>query len=295
MNPILKKIAQPADLAFTVMDVCEPRFYPEWHFHPEYELIFILEGTGSKYLGNKITRFGPGDLTLIGPNIPHLYKCDEEFQVTGVKVRAVVIYFLIEQIGTLFLKIPEAAKIKEMLDLARLGINFRSEIVQRISLTLAELPGTKGFDKIITFLNLIHILSESDEFDLIDDLGIAAKINDSDERINKLYNYVVSHFQSEISLHNAADLVHMNVNAFCRYFKKRTNLTFIEFLTDIRVNYACRLLTESNLPVKEICYESGFNSISTFLNLYKKKMGLTPQQYREIQRTKTSLIAKTPC
>jgi AraC-like DNA-binding protein len=286
MNPILKKISQPNNVSFFVMEINEPRFYPSWHFHPEYELIFIEEGTGSKYLGNSIVPFGRGDLTLIGPNIPHLYKSKITNLKKSTTARAVVVYFRVEQFGKLFLTLPESRKIKEMLELSCFGINFSKNTVDQASPIIRTLPQKKGFEKILSFLTVLHLLSHSVDFNLITDSELSARLTSQDQRINMIYDYVMKNFKSEIKLSDAAEIACMNKNAFCRYFKKRTNLTFIGFLNELRISNACKLLAETEMPVKQICYDSGFNSFPSFLNLFKKKVELTPQQYRTIQQVK---------
>lgn len=287
MNPILKKISQPSDVSFFVMQVKEPRFFPSWHFHPEFELMLIEEGNGSKYLGNGINPFGAGDLTLIGPNTPHLFKSDDSSNsLSSSTARAVVVYFRVEQFGKLFLKLPESRKIEEMLRLSSFGINFKMDLINKVAPIVRSLPQKSGFEKVLSFLNVLYLLSESNDFDLITNSELSARQTSHDQRINMIYDYVMKNFMSEIKLSDAAEIACMNVNAFCRYFRKRTNLTFIGFLNEVRISNACKLLAETKMPVNQICYESGYNSFSAFLNMFKKRIELTPLQYRTIQQAK---------
>ncbi len=286
MNPILKKISQTDNPYFLLMKVDEPHFFPLWHFHPEYEIILIEEGCGTKYLGNSVVNFQAGDLTLIGPNTPHLYKSSIENRHADISVRALVVYFKEALFDGPIFNTSESRKIKEMLALSRFGIGFSGITQNLASFKLKELYHKKGFDKILSFFEILNILSNGSDYGLITNSEISARMTSQDQRVNVVYEYVLQNFTSKILLADVAELACMNPNAFCRYFKKRTNLTFVSFVNGVRISNACKLLAETEMPVKRIGYESGFNNFSAFLNAFKKITELTPQQYREIQLSK---------
>lgn len=283
MKAILQKVPESVDSSFTVQEFHSGYFNIPWHFHPEFELVYITKSEGTRFIGDKIGNFQPGDLVLIGANLPHWYRNDPAYY-TGdpdFKASSIVIQFTTHFLGETFLFSPEMFKINKVLALAQRGLEIYGGLSEKISKMMYEIINLKGMDRLLHFLSILNHLSNSEEYNLLSDKGPSGGINlDDPKRINKVYEYVMNHFTESITVIDASELIHMCPSAFCRYFKKRTRKTFTCFLNEIRISHACKLLIEGELSITEICYKSGFNNISYFNRQFKSHKKLTPQSFR---------------
>lgn len=284
MKAILQKVPESIDSSFAVQEFRSGYFNTPWHFHPEYELVYILEGEGKRFIGDKITNFKAGDLVLIGSNLPHWYRNDAKYYTNDNKLKAasIVIQFTTDFLGETFLQSPEMFEIHQILQKAQRGLEIQGSLASKISKMMCEITHLKGMDRLLQLLSILNTISKSEEYLILSNKGPSIGINMTDpKRINKIYEYVMKHFTEPITIEEASSLIHMCSSTFCRYFKKRTRTTFTYFLNEIRIGHACKLLIEEDLSITEICYKSGFNNISYFNRQFKAHKNLTPQAFRQ--------------
>ena len=248
-----------------------------WHFHPEIELVYVNGGAGKRQIGSHLSYYSNGDLILIGSNLPH---CGFTDKFTGNKTETVV-HMKSDFLGNDFFDIPEMKKIQDLLEVAKGGVAFHGKTKKKIGEKLEILEYQTDFQRLLSILNILNELGNSEEFKVLNAEGFTfeTEVKDND-RINKVFNYVKSNFKEEISLQEMADLVSMTVPSFCRYFKKITNKTFVQFVNEYRLVHASKLLAENPMSISEVCLESGFNNFSHFNKSFKSFTGKNPSEYR---------------
>ncbi len=280
MKPLLKLINAKKDSIFDVMRVDEPHFFPHWHFHPECELMLVLEGSGMRFVGDSMERFQEGDLVFYGANIPHLYRSDKEFYEDKLSAtsKATVVYFNEQN----FWDSQNISQLKKLFSNAKRGIRFTGVTQSRLQERIVKLCNSReGLDKMIDLLSILKIMSESNEYTLLSsDAFTSITATDDCERINRVYQFVMDNYTKNPSLEEVAEIACMSHTAFCRFFKSHTNKTYIQFLNEIKIGNACKMLIDNDLSISEICYITGFNSTAHFNNQFKKILGVTPSQYR---------------
>jgi AraC-like DNA-binding protein len=279
----LQKSPISSDRAFECHYLTAPHFDPNWHFHSEFQLFIVLKGTGTRFVGDHVHPFKAGDLVLTGPNLPHLWRSDPEY-FDGDKslvTEGVVIYFPEDLFNNKFLGKMETMQIRQLLMRAARGIVFGKETSQRVGHMMADLVGKKDFNGILHLLGILHTLSAAEDFSLLANPAYSNTLRESDtERMNKVHEYVMKHFREPIKLEDVAAVASMTPSSFSRYFKTHANKTFSEFLTGIRIGYACKLLVEKNTNISQACYDSGFNTLSNFNRQFRAYTKLTPMEYR---------------
>ncbi len=282
MSSIQKKINTCVDHSFQLLIVNEPTFYSFWHFHPEYEIIYILEGEGDRFVSESTEKFSAGELNMFGPNIPHLFKSERMYR-SDSRARAIVIYFMPDVFENFFSQTAESNKIQTMLQQSRAGIKFKSPLVASVAEKMRDLTRTDGFERLLLFFEILHQLSLIPERILLTEKTNVLEADKDDQRLNKVHEFIKQNYQNQITLIDASEIACMHPNSFCRYFKKRTNSSFIQFLQEFRISQARKLLRDSSLSVSQVCYQTGFNNLNSFLYQFKRFTGLTPVKYRMIQ------------
>ncbi len=253
-------------------------FPASWHFHPQYELTYIISSSGMRYIGDSIHNFREGDLVLVGANLPHSWKT---VGVQTSQVQAVIIQWNENLLGHDWLQKPEFFAIKKMLELSSRGIKFPSAMAVQMEERMIALAGLPPFEKLLRFLELLNELSAKKEYNLLSSSSFKSNITTEDsDRISVIQAYVKNNIQSKIQLSEVAGLVGLTEVSFCRYFKKVHNKTFVTFLNEFRIALACQLLIEKELTVSEIGYQCGFNSISLFHRLFLRFIKRTPLEFR---------------
>jgi AraC-like DNA-binding protein len=284
---LLKKTLESQVYSFEVQELLEPHFDSSWHFHPHYQLFTVFEGNGTRFIGDDIQYFEVGDTVFLGPNIPHLWRSDKAYfeQNSGLKTHGIVVYFTEDFLGNHFFEKSEMFKLKQLLQNGQRGMNIVGEMREKIRNSLQELSKLTGFERILKLLSMLHELSQTTDYQFIASFGYINmyKISET-ERMQKVYDYVMKHFKEEVRLSELASLVSMSDAAFCRYFKSRTNKSFFDFIAEIRIGHACKLLHEGTLNVTQIAYESGYNTISNFNRQFKHLVGKSPLLYQKEYR-----------
>lgn len=284
MKPFLKIIDTHQNNAFHVLHVNERYFFPTWHFHPELEIMFVLEGTGIRFIGDSIERFQPGDLVLLGSDIPHLYRSDESFysEDSHLRSRAIVIYFRENFAGEQFWSMPEMACIRKLLQVARKGLKFHGTEKMMLATYINTLAGrSDGIDRVIDLLTILRYMARSNETTVLSGYSASPNMQAGEcERINQVYQFILDNYNSNPTLEEAARVACMSPTAFCRYFKKHTNKTYVQFLNEVRIGNATKLLIDGKMTISRVCYETGFNNFNHFSNIFKRITGFTPGQFQ---------------
>lgn len=278
-KPTFEAIAPDFGHSFTYQKFYENKtnINVSWHFHPELELVYINGGSGKRQIGSHISYFRDGDLILIGSNLPH---CGFTDKLTGNKSET-IIQMKIDFLGNNFFDIPEMDKIQKLLQIAKSGIAFHGKTKEKIGEKMEVLEYQTDFQRLLAILHILNELASSNEFKVLNAEGfsIETEVKDND-RINVVFNHVKVNFKEEITLDEIANLVSMTIPSFCRYFKKITNKTFIQFVNEYRLVHASKLLAEQPMSITDVCFESGFNNFSHFNKSFKAFTGQNPSQYR---------------
>ena len=251
------------------------RFF--WHQHPEYEIIYVKKGTGKLHVGNHMGQYTEGEVMFLGPNLPHT---GLGYGVIG-EHEEIIVQLQQDFLGQDFLNVPELAKVKRLFEKASFGISFFGKTKKSVSFLMEQLALKTGIDRLIALLEIFKILSESSEYQVLNDPLSKFDFRHKDEdRINRIYSFVEENYTEEIRIETVAEIANLSVPSFCRYFKKMTHLTFTDFLNEFRVNNACKLL-HTGVPVSYVCFSSGFNSISHFSKTFKQIKGQSPRDYKK--------------
>lgn len=259
-------------------------YYPTpWHYHPEYELVLVTESTGKRFIGDTITSFKPGDLALIGSNLPHLYKNDPEYYSpqSALRAKSIVVHFSEASFGPGFFALPESVGIKHLLSAADQGLEITSQTNQEVSALMHALLNLNGLQRWLKLLEILSLLSSATDLSYISKNGIQGKNELENERLSRIFDFVSANYKREIKLKEVADIVTMAENSLSRFFSQQTRKSFSTFLTEYRLGQASKMLIEGRESVIHICYESGFKNLSNFNRLFKNQYHISPLQYRK--------------
>lgn len=266
--------------SFNLENHTNENFLKVWHYHPEVELILVREGTGTRFIGDSIENFRPGEIVLIGKSLPHLWLYDEICleDDSDPKAKTQVIHFH-EKFTAGLSKFPEMTDIIDLFDKASRGISFK-ESNKCIIQTIDKMFELHGYDKVIALLDVLKYLSEQKEYNMLSSAGYVKSFRErKNSKIVPVYEYVMNNFTERIRLNKAADLANMNPSAFSRYFKRIHKKTFTKYVNEVKIGYACKLLIEQKYNISEVCYRSGFNNVSNFNRQFKSLKKMTPTEF----------------
>lgn len=255
-----------------------------WHYHAQYELLYISESFGIRFVGDNVSHFFPGELVLVGPYLPHLWRNDPSYY-TGDgtnKVKTIVIKFTKDFIGEGTFNNPEFSDINNLLEQLKYGVSFGSTMSENLNDELIGIIDLSPAAQSIKFLDILFRLSLSDNKSVLSSTDMRQYTTDNSPRIDTVLKYISDNYASYICLDDVADIGCMTTNSFCRFFKKMTNKSFIEFLNEVRIRNAARLLVQEDLPVSEVCDMVGYKSVTNFNRQFKQIMGSTPKNYRQV-------------
>jgi len=269
--------------SFIIRRFEEKYFSAPYHFHPALELTFIVKGMGKRYVGGRIDDYRAGDLVLLGENLPHCWKT-EMMDEADINAISMVIHFNSDFLGTDFFSIPEMKRISKLLQWSKNGLHFTSETARDVGKLMDALWQEQNtVARIGLFLNILDRLSLSTDCTVLEKQNLYEHISVIErEKINKVMAYIVDHFQKPMSIEQVAALVHLSPHAFCKYFKKVTRKTFMETVIDYRIDFAMQRLRDTDLPITQIAFESGFMDLSNFYRTFKKRKQLSPLAYRKV-------------
>jgi AraC-like DNA-binding protein len=284
MHPVFQKIEANINQSYYAEHQKFNYFPNPLQFHPEIEIMYIVHGSGTRFVGDSVNRFGPGDLVMIGQNVPHLWYSDEIYRLPNSNLVTEVIYILFKTdiFGEQFWNLPESRSIFKLIQLSQRGIRLIGKARNEISLLMKAICNSAGFSRITLLLSILELFNSQKDYQVLASPIVQNTINESDsERLTKVYKYIINNSQQEITLEKVASIASLSTSSFCRYFKKRTNKTFIQLLNEIRISHACRLLSEEDFPVARICFICGYDNVSYFIRQFKEITGLTPLSYKK--------------
>ena len=284
MKPHLLKVTTDPSFSFSVRQDRVPHVNTMWHYHPEIELIHFKDGNGTQFIGDSIKPFCSGDVVLLGPEIPHYWSFDDcYFEDSTLYIPDVrVAHFTEEFWGKEFLELPENQNIKSILKKARQGLELKGGTKEAVAELLEKILVASGTRRLILLIEALDLIASSQETEILSTIGFIHKHKEiQNERLNAVYQYSLKNFKRKIHVAEIAAIANMSPNSFCRYFKSKTRKTYSNFLIEIRVGIACRLLLSNNISIKEICYESGFQNFTSFHKYFKLITKKTPRAYQK--------------
>jgi AraC-like DNA-binding protein len=283
MRPQLLKVLKGPDRSFSVRRDLFP-INNRWHYHTEVELIHIKKGEGTQFIGDSIKRFKAGDVIMVGSNLPHYWRFDDIYYEENTKAVADirVAHFNENFWGDHFLDLPENISLKTVLEKARRGLQITGKTKQKVAELLEQLQEVEGPQRIILLIEALYAIANAGKLVPLSSMGFKPDLVDAEkDRINAIYEYSIKNFKRKIQLEEIADVANISPNSFCRYFKSRTRKTYSQFLIELRVGHACKLLIENNHCIKRLCYESGFNNFTSFHKYFKMITGKSPLVYQK--------------
>ncbi|MUH37138.1 AraC family transcriptional regulator [Zobellia amurskyensis] len=282
MKTALKKSPIPKTHAFVVQRLNQPVFDPNWHFHPEYQLFMVLNGHGTRFVGDHVKQFDAGDITFTGPNLPHLWKSDTGEHEPETRAEGIVVYFDYDFISESLLHKEEYIRLRHLFKTSLRGFDVVGKTAAIIRKKIIELPTLQGFDAVLGLLHILNILAKTEDLKILASSGYTNTLRDGDtERMNRVYAHVMKHFTRKIPITEMAQLTNMTATSFSRYFKTHANKTFSEFVSEIRIGHACKLLIDKKMNASQACYQSGFRTLSNFNRQFKAATNSTPSAYKE--------------
>ena len=293
MIPLYQELAFLDDSYIKFYKEDLPHFIVPWHYHPEIEIMYILEGTGTRFVGDHIDRYQEGDVCMVGPKLPHEWRNDDAFflEGTGLKASCLCLFFLKEVFEDNLIRLPEMLNIRQLIERSRRGIMFKGKSREEIGSFIKKSVFDTGVKRVINLISLLEMMAVTDEYELLASVGFTESVNSSDfERFDKVYQYMTKNFMNPIRLEEVASLVGLTPNAFCRYFRKRTKKTFVQYLNDIRIGHAKKLLIEGRMKISTLSVESGFNNLSNFIELFKRSTKMSPSEYQKMYGVKNQNI-----
>ncbi|GAB3330096.1 AraC family transcriptional regulator [Larkinella ripae] len=281
MDPLLLKVKKTETDSFSVNYFTYSGSFPGlWHYHSEYELTLIVKSSGTRFVGDHIDRYTENDLIFIGKNLAHTWKTDPT-RDKNQSAEALVIHFKEDFLGQPFFTTPELYAVENFLQLSRLGIKIMGKTQAAIIDHMYQIQGLSGVHKLIKLLQILSLLAHSEELILLSSEGYNQYINENtNDRLNKVHAYIMNNFKSSIRLTDAADIANMSPTAFSRYFKQRMQKPFSQFVNELKVGYACKLLMLHKFSIQQICFECGFQNVSNFNKQFKSYTKLSPKQFQ---------------
>jgi AraC-like DNA-binding protein len=284
LKTALHKSEIPPSRIFVVRHLEGKHFDPVWHAHSEYQLFVVLQGTGTRFIGDSIKSFKPGELILTGPHLPHVWRNDEAYfqKSSSLKASGIVIYLNENFLGDHFLDKEEIIVLKKLFLKSMRGLEFYGPKKLHAIALIKDLLLLQGMASVIHVLRILEILAGTKEYHYISSKAYDDTFDQHEaDRLNKVYEYVFENFRKKILLKDLADLLHMTPTSFSRYFTMKYNRPFSRFVSEIRIKHACKMLTETDEPVSQICYASGFETFSNFNKQFKEITLQNPTQYKK--------------
>ncbi|RPI46786.1 MAG: AraC family transcriptional regulator [Bacteroidetes bacterium] len=287
MKELLEEMRKSKDESYYIGIFQDHIGISAWHYHQEYELSFITEGTGKRIVGDSIEEFSPGDLIFIGPKIPHVWFSHgtQPRQHSGRTLESVYLLFNNEVLPEALVQLPEFSSIRMAIRHSERGIRITGETLNEVSRLMLQLPYLERLKRLMYFYEIMDLIGHSNSFSfLASESYVRSRFEATNTRIGKIHEYLMKNYHEEVNLEEIAGIVHMAPASACRFFKSSTGMTIFEYLNKIKIDYSCKLLLNSDRNVVNISYDCGFNNLSHFNKQFKKFIGKTPSQFRKVRQ-----------
>ncbi|HVI49028.1 MAG TPA: AraC family transcriptional regulator [Chitinophaga sp.] len=286
MKPIL---ATPEDnlmrgKLFLVKEINRPAFDTEFHFHEACQLVYVMESSGRRIIGDNVEYFESGELTFVGSNVPHVWYNEERYfkQKRKLQARSLAMYIQPQLLAGSLAPFGNIAQLDAWLQKARRGIQFYGSCKEAIVALMKQLLAEEGMRRASSFMELIVLMMDAKEYRLLASNNYENLYKDKDQtRMGAVFKYIFRNFRREIPLSEIAAVASLNTYSFCRFFKSRTQQSFVDFVNELRISYACRLMQEKEMNISELASRAGFNHTTHFNRLFKRMKGITPKEYRK--------------
>ena len=264
--------------------VALPHFDVPWHYHPEIEIILVLRGEGRRFVGDHIDNFHEGDLCIVGDNLPHVWKNNDEYYQgdSSLVSECIVVHFKKETFGDHFWQLPEMSNAIKALKMAKKGVAFTGKTREKLTQLLIKGQQQSPEKRVLTFLQMLNIMGDTNKYKALSSLRFESGVQSADgERFQKAVRFISENYQRPILLEEISEKINMSPTTFCRYMKMRTGKSFLQYLNHYRIGFAKRLLIENKTKIQDIAFDCGFGNLSHFNHQFKKITGLTPREYKK--------------
>lgn len=277
----LENVEKPKGNSFYVGRFSDKYFRRSWHYHPEYELLLITKGFGTRMVGDHFEKFIEGDLVLLGGNLPHAWISAPHFAnpASTDHCESIYIQFKKSVFGTQFIDIPEMVNIRTILKKAERGVKVEGRYLDKIRTAMLQLPALSPLEQMLSLIRMLDWIQRSNYRILASGNYTQQGIFKS-EKMTQAHNFIMQNFRNDIDVNRCAEHLGMTTPSFCRFFKQHTNVTFTIYLNYLRINFAQKLLRNTELPIKEIAFECGYVSVVYFNQIFKKMTGMSPREFR---------------
>jgi AraC-like DNA-binding protein len=279
----LDKILKKEDESFLIGIFQDNLEKLTWHYHNNFEISFITEGSGKRIVADSIEEFQPGDLVFIGRNLPHVWITDRtSINPSNRTLEMVFLQFSPDVLTPQHLSLPEFKNINRALNLSERGIQIIDSTLNEVSEIMLQLPYMKSFERMLNFYRMMDIIGKSEtNIQLASREYINGRFTTANKRIAAIHEYLMKNYKEEINLKELADLVNLAEGSLCRFFRMHMEMTVFEYINKLKIEFACKLLMDNDLSVMEVCFDSGFNNLSHFNKQFKKFNKLPPLEYRK--------------
>ncbi|WP_316790376.1 AraC family transcriptional regulator [Pedobacter frigoris] len=282
MKPELISVSPAGSKSVKIKQLNTSRLIASFHFHDLCELVWIEKSHGKRIVGDHIGNFEDNDLVLMAPNLPHIWQNDKSYKNNEENtVKSIVVYFP----SDLFIALTDDQSVlsqaQDLIDRAVRGLTFGTNTTNAVKQVLLKLPDQNGFDRVASIITIIQLLAVAKDYEFLASISFKNDYDLKDSnRINKVYQFLMENFQRDIHLKEVADLCNMTTNSFCRFFKGRAQKSLNQFLNEIRIGHACKLLRNADFSISDVCYASGYNNLTNFNKFFKEIKGMKPSEYR---------------
>ncbi len=292
VRPLFEKTPEREGESFHCEVVRGASYNATWHFHPEYQITLVLQSHGYRLVGDKIAPLHPGDLVLLGANLPHVWHQDEVAQ-DGHGVHAVIVRFRETFAGHDLLGLPEAVPVKRLLERAARGLEITGRTRTEVAARLERLPQLSGLSRVGELIGILDLCAHSHELNAVASAGYVPTLStDDQERMQRVTSYINLHLAEPIGRADIARVANLSVGAFSRFFKVRTGKSLPEYLNELRVGRACRLLADERPKVTDIALDCGFSNLANFHRRFREITQMSPRDYRlKLRRSATTPYA----
>lgn len=280
-SPLINQPAHDPDESFSLMArTCYDLVFP-YHMHPGYQLNYVVEGKGTRTVGDHTEDYGPGDLVLIGPNLPHYWTYDKKYLEEKGKGKAIIIHFNKFFAGADFINKPAVSPLVELMSLAGRGLSFYGHVRRRVVSMVRSMEKAAPINRLVILINILTELSQTREFKILAGPSYeTGTLSEQEIKIKRIIHFMTKHFNDNgLSLDKLAAMAAMSSTSFSKYFKKQTGQNYIELLTGLRLSNACKLLNHTDLTISQVAGECGYYNLSNFNRLFKKQYSCSPRQF----------------
>lgn len=285
------RLLQEPNKSFIVFNETNP--FSKWHHHPEHEIVLVTKGKGRRMVGDHIDRFKENDLVLLGAYTPHEWMCDHEYFDSNNHFlgEGIVIQFLPDFLGDKFFQVPENIQLNKIINESSRGIEILGDSKKEIIGIMIKMIDLEGTERLYSLFSIFKILSSLKDFNTLASTAFISQFQpDGNTPMQKAMQYIIQNFQHQIHLNDLLEITSMSYSSFYVLFKNTYRMTFKEYLLNIRVGYACKLLTETLHNISETAYICGFENISNFNRQFRNLKGITPSQFQKQVHENRSLF-----